>query len=92
MEIHFPHQIVYETAEPVPLSDVIDLLDAIEQIMVALGPLMEGCVPGLTVEKIGVSLKEASQQSLWGRSCASNHIDLRFSLILLKKCPPFFRN
>ncbi len=64
MDIRLPHQFIYETESPVPVSDVIASLIGAEQLLRELTPLLEGLIPGLSVEKIEVSVQEINQGSL----------------------------
>jgi hypothetical protein len=59
-----PHEIYYETPEPASIQDVIESLLGIEDILKEIGPLLEVCMPGLTIESIQVSIKEISDGSL----------------------------
>jgi hypothetical protein len=63
MDIVAPHQIVFETNEPVPIADVVASILGAEQLFRDIGPLLEICVPGLTVEKINLSVRSISQES-----------------------------
>ncbi|MGI8567647.1 MAG: hypothetical protein ACR2KT_00410 [Methylocella sp.] len=62
--INLPHQFVYETEDPVPVSDVVASLLAAEQLLRELALMLEGFIPGLSVEKIEVSVQEIRQGSL----------------------------
>jgi len=63
-EYRLPHEVYYEITERASVSDVIDSLLGIEELLTEMGPLLEACVPGLTVERIEVSIQEVSQGSL----------------------------
>ena len=63
MDIVTPHQIVFETEEPVPISEIVASLLGAEQLFRDVGPLLEASFPGLKVEKINVSVREISQES-----------------------------
>lgn len=63
-EYRLPHEIFYETDEPISVSDVIDSLLGTEEILTEMGPLLEACIPGISVEKIQISIKEISEGSL----------------------------
>jgi hypothetical protein len=52
--IRLPHQFVYETEDPVPISDVVKSLLGAEHLLRELAPMLEGLLPGLSVEKIGI--------------------------------------
>ena len=66
MEIRVPHQIIYQTPEPVPVADAVEALLGTERVLLDIGPLLEGLFPGLEanvrvyVQEIaeGASLKE----------------------------------
>ncbi|HWA30053.1 MAG TPA: hypothetical protein VG867_03095 [Rhizomicrobium sp.] len=64
MEIRVPHSIIYKVEKPVPVSDFIISLLASEQLLRDCAPLLEGCFPGLTVEKVEVSIGEITEGSL----------------------------
>jgi hypothetical protein len=63
VEVRLPHRIVYETDGLVSVADVIESLQGADNLLRHLAPMLEGCVPGVTVESIGVSVQEISQQS-----------------------------
>jgi hypothetical protein len=63
VEILVPQRFVYGTAEPAPISDVIASLSAAETLLHSTGPLLEGLIPGLTIDRIDVSVREISQES-----------------------------
>jgi hypothetical protein len=63
-EYRLPHEVYYEITERVSVSDVIDSLLGIEDLLTEVGPLLEACVPGLVVERIEVDVREISQSSL----------------------------
>lgn len=63
MRLVIPHRIIYETDEPVPVSDVIDSLLGAERILFEIAPVLEGLVDGLAIEPIGIAVSEISQNS-----------------------------
>jgi hypothetical protein len=64
VEFRLPHEVYYETSERISIRDVVESLLGTEELLVELGPLLEACVPGLTVERIEVSINEISESSL----------------------------
>ena len=64
VEHRVPHEVYYETDEPISISDVVESLLGIEELLKSTGPVLEACFPGLTVERIQVSIKEISEGSL----------------------------
>jgi hypothetical protein len=63
-EYRLPHEIYYDTKEPVSVPDVIESLLGTESILTEIGPLLETCIPGITVERIQVTIKEITEGSL----------------------------
>lgn len=63
MDIVTPHQVIFETDEPVPISEIVASLLGAEQLFRGMGPLLEASFPGLKVEKINVSVRQISQES-----------------------------
>jgi hypothetical protein len=63
VEIRVPHRILYEISDAAPVADVIESLLGAEALLQEIGPLLEGCIPGLHVEKIQVSVRSISQES-----------------------------
>lgn len=51
-EYRLPHEIIYETEEPVSIREVVASLTGIEELFIETGDLLELCFPGITVEKI----------------------------------------
>jgi hypothetical protein len=64
VEFRLPHEVYYETGERISILDVTEALLGTEELLTELGPLLEACVPGLTVERIEVSINEISEGSL----------------------------
>ncbi|MEJ0074647.1 MAG: hypothetical protein WDO17_04230 [Alphaproteobacteria bacterium] len=62
-EIIVPHRVVYYVEQPVPVADVVSALLATEQLLRETAPLLESCVPGLTIERVGISVRNLSQES-----------------------------
>jgi hypothetical protein len=63
MDVVTPHQIVFETNEPVPIADLVASLLGAEQLFRDVAPLLEAIFPGFRVERINVSVREVSQES-----------------------------
>ena len=63
MEIIFPHEIVFSNKEAVSVGDVARSLIANEQIVLAIGKVLESCFEGLTVEKINIEFRYATTNS-----------------------------
>lgn len=63
MEIQFPHEFVYETAETADIADVIASLLGAEQLIRETAPLLQGCLQGVSIQKINVSVRSISQES-----------------------------
>lgn len=71
MEIRVPHQITYDVPAAVTVAEVVESLLGAEALLREIAPLLEGCIPGLHVEKIDVSVRSISQESplkeiFWG--------------------------
>ena len=62
-EILLPHVIVYDLERPASVSDVVSALLGAEQLLRETIPLLEGCVNGLTIERIAISVRHLSQGS-----------------------------
>jgi hypothetical protein len=63
MEIRVPQIFVYETEEAVPVADIVTALLAAEQLFRDTAPILECCFPGVTIERVSVSVKEIAQNS-----------------------------
>jgi hypothetical protein len=63
MDIVTPHQIVFETNEPVPIAEIVASLLGAEQLFRDVAPLLEAIFPGFRVERINVSVRVISQES-----------------------------
>jgi hypothetical protein len=63
MEISIPHQVIFETEEPVPVSEIIASLLGAEQILRDVGPLFEEYYPGFKIDSLRVSVRLISQES-----------------------------
>ncbi len=63
MEASLPHEIVYDTAGPVPVADIIESLRGALRLTEEIGPLLEGLIPGLQVQDLTITLREISQES-----------------------------
>lgn len=61
--IEIPHRVVYATEYPVSVADVVASLLASEQLLRETIPLLEECIPGLTIEAINISVRQVSQES-----------------------------
>jgi hypothetical protein len=64
MLIHLPYTIEYEVKQNVPLSDVIATLEANRDLFAELPSLIESIVPGLSIERLDLSVGEISHGSL----------------------------
>jgi hypothetical protein len=64
MEIRVSHKIEYQVERGVPVADLVASLLATEQLLRDTAPLLQECFPGLTIEKIEVSVGEISEGSL----------------------------
>jgi hypothetical protein len=62
-EVFLPHEVIYEVERPVPIADVVASLLGTEQLLREMALLLEDCIPGLTVERIRVSVRHLSQES-----------------------------
>lgn len=62
-EIIVPHTVVYEIDRPASVADVVSALLGAEQLLRETVPLLEGCIDGLAIERIQISVREISQQS-----------------------------
>ena len=56
-EIYFPHEVVYQVEGPATVAEVVSALLGAEQLLRETAPLLEGCVDGLTIERIQVSVR-----------------------------------
>lgn len=63
MQINFPVKIEYGTAARVPISDVIDSLTAVRQILEDGSASLGSIVPDLDVQKVQISVRQISQES-----------------------------
>lgn len=63
MEYSVPHRVVYQTEDPIPVSEVVQSLIANERLLQELKPFLEACVPGLVIEVIRVTVRDISQAS-----------------------------
>jgi hypothetical protein len=63
MEISIPHQVIFETEEPVPVSEIIASLLGAEQILRDVGPLFEEYYLGFKIDSLRVSVRLISQES-----------------------------
>ena len=63
-EYRLPHEVYYETREPISISDVIESLLGTEAILKDMGPLLEACIPGASIERIEISVKEIAEGTL----------------------------
>jgi hypothetical protein len=59
-----PQRIYYELPTRAPVADVVASLQSINALLQEIGPILEGCVAGLKIEGIEVSLEEISEGSL----------------------------
>jgi len=59
----FAHGVEYDTKGTTPVSLIAKSLLANEALLREVGDLLEGCVPGLSVDKIEVTLRTVSQES-----------------------------
>jgi hypothetical protein len=62
-EVIFPHDVVYEIEQPASVADIVAALVGTEVLLRETGPLLEGCIDGLTVERIQISVRRISQES-----------------------------
>lgn len=63
MDIQVSHEIIYDIEDAAPIADVIDSLVATERVSKQLGGFLEGCVDGLGVESIDLSIQRVTQES-----------------------------
>ena len=63
-EYRLPHEIVYEIEHGASVSEVVESLLGTEEILTEVGPLLEACIPEITIEKITISVGEISEGSL----------------------------
>jgi transcription termination factor NusB len=63
MEIPLSHKVVYEIEEAVSVSEVVESLLGTERLLKDVGPILEDCVPGLTVERIDVYITKIGRES-----------------------------
>ena len=63
MEIILPHRVTYQIDGRASVADVVEALLGTEQLLRETIPLLEGCAPGLTIEKIAITGERISQDS-----------------------------
>lgn len=63
MEANLPHEVIYDTPQPVPIADVIESLRGTMLIAQDIGPLLEVLIPGLSVTSLTVTVVGLSQES-----------------------------
>jgi hypothetical protein len=62
-EIVLPHEVEYELGAPATVSDVVAALLGTEILLREVGPILETCIEGLTVEHVQVGIRRISQDS-----------------------------
>lgn len=62
-DIRFAHQVVYDVPESSAISDVIESLQATEQLFFEVAPLLEQLVPGIQVGGVRVHVQSLTQGS-----------------------------
>lgn len=62
-EIQIPHRIVYDVPNAANIADVIESLVGTQRLLFEVGPLLEGLLPGLTIDRVEIHIQEISQQS-----------------------------
>jgi hypothetical protein len=60
-EYRLPHEVYYETKDPVSIADVIESLRGTEWLLLEMGPLLQVCIPGLIVDRIQVTVRNISE-------------------------------
>jgi len=63
LQVEFPLRIEYGTPDRVPISDIIDSLTAVRQILEDGSANLGAFIPDLDVEKVQISVKQISQES-----------------------------
>jgi len=63
MEIQFPHKIIYTNQGKIPVREIANSLLAQATLIEHLKPIMEGCIDGVSIEKIELIFKEAKHNS-----------------------------
>jgi hypothetical protein len=63
VEIILPHRVTYQIDGRASVADVVEALLGTEQLLRETIPLLEGCAPGLTIEKIAITVERISQDS-----------------------------
>lgn len=59
-----PQSIYYDLPVRAPVADVVASLQSINILFQEIGPILEGCIDGLKIERIEVSVEEVSEGSL----------------------------
>lgn len=89
MAVHrteIPQRFFYDLPTRAPIADVITSLQSINMLTQEIGPFLEGCVDGLRIERIEVSVEEVSEGSL--KEIVWATIFLTFQEDLKKEVPP----
>ena len=86
MDITVPHSVEYEVTGPVTIDEVILTLQANAELIQELAPLLERLVPGLTVERITLQVREIRHGSL--REVFFAALVVAFQEDLKKEIPP----
>lgn len=63
MELLFQHKIVFSNQDEISVRDVANSLLANEQMVLAIGEILENCFIGLSVEKVSVDFRAATINS-----------------------------
>jgi hypothetical protein len=64
MQATLPFKVEYQTAQPVPIQEIVDSLLSLQTLLEEAGKSLEIVVPGLTVERVTIRVKEISHGSL----------------------------
>ncbi|MGE0022237.1 MAG: hypothetical protein AB7S70_01230 [Hyphomicrobium sp.] len=64
MEIVVPHRVEYEVKDLVSVQELIGTLQANQTLAEELGPLLEGMIVGLTVQRVQLQVRDISHGSL----------------------------
>jgi hypothetical protein len=86
MEITVPHQVEYEVPGPVSVDEIIATLQANADLFQEIGPLIERALPGLTIERITLHVREIHHGSL--RELFLAALVVAFQEDLKTKIPP----
>ncbi len=86
MDLLVPHSIEYEVTGPVTIDEIISTLQANADLIQEVGPLLERLVPGLTVERISLQVRQIESGSL--REVFFAALVVAFQEDLKKEVPP----